>query len=313
MTMPYGIRGLTTASIALAIAMSTPSAAPQAQFTTQSELVVLHVRVTDRGGSYASGLTPDSFRVFEEGRPQNVRFFESADAPITVGLVIDSSGSMRNVRDRVIAAASEFVESSNPHDEIFALVFNDAVRPVLEETEPFTGDAGTLRRALADVFEPIGRTSLYDAIAGGLAYGARGARDRRALVVLSDGGDNASSTTFREAMTRVEASNAIIYTVALADPFGSDSDPKRLARFAETSGGQAFAPKDVHGVHQAFQQIARDIRHSYTIGYEPNRTDGRAGFRRITVEARAPGGRRLTVRTRTGYLALGPARRVGGR
>jgi Ca-activated chloride channel family protein len=295
------------AGIAIAIATTTLSAAPpQAQFTTRSELVVLHVRVTDRGGSDATGLTAGSFRILDEGQPQKIRFFESADAPITVGLVIDSSGSMRNVRDRVIAASSAFVESSNRDDEVFGLVFNDSVHSVLGASEPFTGDADALRQALADVFQPGGRTALYDAIAEGLAYGAHGARDRRALVVLSDGGDNASRITFGELMAQVQSSNAIIYAVALADPLDLDSSPKRLARLAETSGGKVFEPKDVDGVHRAFQQIARDLRHSYTIGYEPLRTDQRAGFRHIRVEARASDGRRLSARTRTGYLAQGP-------
>jgi VWFA-related protein len=294
------------AGIALAIATATLSAAPpRAQFATRSELVVLHVRVTDRGGSYATGLTADSFRIFEEGRGQEIHFFETADAPVTVGLVIDSSGSMRNVRDRVLAASSEFVASSNRDDEVFALVFNDSVHAVLDESGPFTGDAELLRKALGNVFQPDGRTALYDAIAEGLIYGAHGVRDRRVLVVLSDGGDNASRLTFKEVLTRVQSSNAIIYTVALADPVDLDSNPKRLARFAETSGGKAFEPTDVGGVHKAFQEIARDIRRSYTIGYEPKQTDQRTGFRHIRVEARAPDGRRLTVHTRTGYLAQG--------
>jgi VWFA-related protein len=104
-------------------------------------------------------------------------------------------------------------------------------------------------------------------------------------------------------MEQVESSNAIVYTVALADPFDLESDPKRLARFAETSGGRSFSPKDVAGIREAFQQIARDIRHSYTIGYEPRASARRAGFRHIRVEAYAPGGRKLDARTRTGYLA----------
>jgi Ca-activated chloride channel homolog len=304
--MSPSFRGFQLAGLVLACVVVTLSAAPpQAQFTTRSELVVLHVRVTDRGGSYATGLTADSFRVFEEGRLQDIRFFESADAPITVGLIIDSSGSMREVRDRVIAASAEFVESSNPDDEVFAIVFNESVHAVLDESAPFTGDAGTLRRALTNVFQPDGRTALYDAIANGLTYASHGSRDRRALVVLSDGGDNASGLTFGDVRKRVEASDAIVYGVAIVDPLDIDSDPKRLKRIAETSGGKAFAPKDVAGVHQAFAQIARDLRHSYTMGYEPNRADQRAGFRHISVEARAPDGRRLTVRTRTGYLAQG--------
>src|SRR5215475_10765335 len=164
--MSRSTRGLQVAGIALAIVAlayaTTPSAAPQAQFTARSELVVLNVRVTDRGGGYATGLTADSFRIFEEGQPQEVRFFESADAPITVGLIIDSSGSMREARDRVIAASAEFVETSNPNDEVFGIVFSDSVHPVLEASAPFTGDARTLRSALANVFQPDGQTSLYD-------------------------------------------------------------------------------------------------------------------------------------------------------
>jgi VWFA-related protein len=308
--MPPSIRGLHLAGISAVITFATLSASPpQAQFTARSELVVLNVRVTDRGGSYATGLTAGSFRIFEEGHPQEVRFFESADAPITVGLIIDSSGSMREARDRVIAASAEFVETSNPDDEVFGLVFSDSVHAVLDTSAPFTGDARTLRNALANVFQPDGQTALYDAIAAGLAYAAHGSRDRRALVVVSDGGDNASRINFGEIRKRVEASDAIIYTVALADPFDLDSDPKHLARIAETSGGKAFAPKDVAGVHQAFAQIVRDIRHSYTMGYEPTRTDQRPGFRRISVEARAPDGRRLTVHTRRGYVAQATAQR----
>jgi len=304
--MSTSTRGLQVAGIALAIVAladaTTPSAAPQARFTARSELVVLNVRVTDRGGSYATGLTADSFRIFEEGQPQEVRFFESADAPVTVGLIIDSSGSMREVRDRVIAASAEFVESSNPDDEVFALVFSDSVHAVLDASSPFTGNVDTLRNALTDVFQPDGRTALYDAIAEGLAYATHGSRDRRALVVVSDGGDNASRITFGEVKKRAEASDAIIYAVALADPFDLDSDPKRLKGIAEASGGKAFAPKNVAGVHQAFSEIVRDIRHSYTMGYEPSRTDQRAGFRRISVEARASDGRRLSVHTRRGYV-----------
>ncbi len=294
---------LIVAGLAVGAVAALTAALPRAQFSTRSELVVLHVRVADRGGSYATGLTPQAFRILEDGQPQDVRFFENMDAPVTIGLVIDSSGSMRNVRERVIAASAEFVASSNPDDEVFALVFNDSVHAVLNESEPFTGDAETLRTALSDVFEPAGRTALHDAISTALAYGARGARDRRAIVVLSDGGDNASKTKFSEVLAQVEASNAIVYTIALADPFDLESDPKRLAKLADVSGGRAFSPKDVAGVHDAFQQIARDIRHIYTIGYEPRGLGRKAGFRHIHVEAYAPGGRKLDVRTRTGYLA----------
>ncbi len=273
------------------------------RFTTESELVALHVMVKDRNGSYVTGLTADAFRVLEESQPQTISFFADEDAPVTIGLVIDSSGSMRNVRDRVIAASAAFVETSNPQDEVFALVFNDDVRPVLTASAPFTSDANTLRNALTSVFVPAGRTALYDAIADGLAYVAKGTRDRRVLVVLSDGGDNASSMTFAEVLTQVQASNTVTYAIALIDPFEADADSKRLKQLAETSGGTLFSPHSQADVARAFQQIAQDVRHGYTIGYVPSDTPRAPGVRRLRVEVRSPDGRRLVTRTRTGYLA----------
>ena len=171
-------------------------------FKTGSELVALHVTVKDRNGSPVTGLTANAFQVLEEGRRQTISVFGSEDAPVTIGLVIDSSGSMQGVRDRVIAAAAAFVETSNPEDEVFALVFNDEVRPVLAASAPFTSDATTLRKALTSTFVPAGRTALHDAIADGLSYIAKGTRDRRVLVVLSDGGDNASRATFADVLSQ---------------------------------------------------------------------------------------------------------------
>jgi len=303
-TLPHS----TVAAVAFAVAISlAPAQNQQPVFKAQSELVVLHVLVKDRGGSYVPGLTAEAFRVFEENRPQAIRFFATEDAPVTVGLVIDSSGSMAHVRDRVVAASAAFVDASNPLDEVFALVFNDDVRPVLTAAKPFTSDANTLRHALAEVFTPVGRTALYDAITDGLSYVARGTRERRVLVVLSDGGDNASQATFPGLLTQLQASNAVVYTVALVDPLGGESNPGRLRQLANTSGGAAFEPRNVAEVERAFQQIARDVRSSYTVGYEPASTGQRAGVHRIRVEVQSPDGRRLVTRSRTGYLAGQPA------
>jgi Ca-activated chloride channel homolog len=271
-------------------------------FSAKSELVVLHVLVKDSHGAYVGGLPADAFRVSEDQHPQPIKFFETEDAPITIGLLIDSSGSMQPVRDRVIAASVAFVDSSNPLDEVFALVFDDDVRAVLDPAAPFTGDPRVLRRALTDVFAPAGRTALFDAIDGGLRYVLKGSRERRALVVLSDGGDNASHTGFTGALISTQASNTVVYTVALVGAVDSEVDPRTLARFAETSGGAAFAPRDIAGVERAFQRIAQDIRHSYTIGYE-RANGGRPGFHRIHVDVRSPDGRKLLTRTREGYHA----------
>ena len=270
-------------------------------FTSESELVVLHVMVTDRGGGYVSGLHADAFRIFDETRPQTPKFFLSEDAPVTVGLILDSSGSMSPLRDRVIAAATEFVESSNPDDEVFALVFDDDVQPVLRK-EPFTSDPETLRRALSSAFRPAGRTSLYDAVVDGLHYAAKGSRDRRVLVVLSDGGDNSSSATLKDVTAAVQGSNTIVYAVALEDPLDPDSNPKKLRQLAEATGGEFFTPKNVIDVRRAFRKIARDIRHSYTIGFEPMNSSLHGGFHKLRVEVKSPDGRHFDVRARTGYL-----------
>jgi Ca-activated chloride channel family protein len=295
--MAAAVAALGLTSAALGSAQQPPT------FRAGSELVVLHVLVKDRSGAYVGGLPADAFRVFEGATPQPVRFFAAEDAPVTVGLLIDSSGSMGPARDRVIEASAAFVASSNPRDEVFAVVFDDTVRDVLGESEPFTSDPAELRRALAHAFQPAGRTSLYDAIDHGLRYVLQGSRERQALVVVSDGGDNASRTGFTGALTATQASNTAVYTVALVGPVDTDADPGRLARFAATSGGASFAPRDLAGVDRALQQIASDIRHSYTLGCEP--TDGRRvpGFHRLRVEVRAPDGRKLVTRTREGYHA----------
>jgi VWFA-related protein len=292
------------AAAALALAGATMGLAQQSPlFTSKSELVVLHVLVKDSSGAYVSGLPLDAFHVFEEKQEQAVRFFALEDAPVTVGLLIDNSGSMAPVRDRVIAASAAFVESSNPQDEVFALVFDDTVRAVFDAAAPFTSDAAVLRRALADVFVPAGRTALYDAVDRGLRYVREGSRPRQVLVVLSDGGDNASHAGFTGALISTQASNTAIYTVALVDPLDQESDPGHLAKFAKTSGGVAFAPGDISGVDRALQQIARDIRHSYTIGYEPPATRRPPGFHRLRVDVRSPDGRKFVTRTREGYHA----------
>jgi VWFA-related protein len=273
---------------------------PQPQFKTGSELVVLHVLVTDHSGAYVPGLDAKAFHLYDENRPQTPKFFLSEDAPVTVGLLIDSSGSMGHVRDRVIAAATEFVQSSNPDDEVFALVFNDEVQNVLGGN--FTSDPIVLQGALARAFQPIGRTALYDAVVAGLEYAAKGSHDRRVLVVLSDGGDNASIATLKDVVTRVQSSNTVIYSVALVDPNDYEANPGKLRQLSETSGGESFSPKDVLEVRKAFEKIARDVRHMYTIGFEPTNSAYHAGFHRVRVDVTDREGKRLTVKSRSGYL-----------
>lgn len=272
-------------------------------FSTNTDLVVLHVTVKDNKGTYLSGLSREQFGILEDGRPQTIRVFTSEDAPVTVGLLIDNSSSMWSTRERVIAAATSFAEASHPDDEMFALAFNERVRAALPPSAPFTSDSATLRAALTRAINARGRTALFDAVEAGLAYLAQGQFERKVLVVLSDGGDNASETTFDHVITKTQASNAVIYTVALVDPDQRGANPKVLKQIAEASGGEAFRPANARQVANVLLHIARDIRHTYTMGYVPTNTAHDGAFRRLRVIVESPDRRRLTVRTRGGYLA----------
>ena len=275
-------------------------------FAAESALVVLHVTVKDKQGRYISGLTREAFDVFEDGRPQTLSFFSAEDAPVTVGLVIDDSGSMHSNRDLLLAAATAFVERSNPRDQVFGLTFNETVRAALPPEAPFTNDARTLRQALSAAITTRGRTALYDAVSDGIEYLSAGEYERKVLVVVSDGGDNASETTFEHLLGQVRASNAVIHAVSVVDPVEPDTSPKRLRQLAEASGGLAFRPGDARQVSEVIEKVAVDIRSAYTLGYAPTNTaDG--GFRRIRAGVRAPGAKGVVVRTRAGYIA-GPPR-----
>ena len=271
-------------------------------FTAESALVVLHVTVRDKQGHYVGGLAKEAFDIFEDGRPQVVSFFTAEDAPVTVGLLVDSSGSMHHNRDLILAAAATFVERSNPHDEVFGLTFNDDVRPALPPGMQFTSDPEVLRQALADTVTTSGRTALYDAIADGIDYLASGQHERKVLVVVSDGGDNASETTFDRILTQVRASNVVVHSVGLVDPAEPDANPKRLRQLAEASGGISFRPGNANQVRDALERVALDIRSAYTLGYAPADTAA-GGFRRIRAGVRAPNARGIVVRTRAGYMS----------
>ena len=272
-------------------------------FSTASDLVVVHATIKDRDGAYVRGLTRDAFAILEDGRAQNAQLFTSEDAPVTVGLLIDSSGSMQPIRERVIAAAAAFAGASHPSDELFALGFNDSVTSALPPTAPFTSDVRVLQGALTSTIRAYGRTALFDAIAAGLEYLGRGRHERRVLVIVSDGGDNASRTTFDEVVAKTQTSNAVIYTVALVDAVERDSNPGLLKRIAQANGGEAFAPKNPDDIVEVLQRIAQDIRQTYTLGYVSTNNARDGAFRQIRLIVQSPDRRRLVVRTRSGYLA----------
>lgn len=272
-------------------------------FSTGSDLVVVHATIKDRGGAYVTGLTRNAFAILEDGRPQNAQLFTSEDAPVTVGLLIDSSGSMQPILKRVIATAAAFAEASRPSDELFALGFNDSVTPALPPTAPFTSNITVLQNALTNTIRAYERTALFDGIVAGLDYLGRGRHERRVLVIVSDGGDNASRTTFDQVVTKTQASNAVIYTVALVDSVDRDANPGLLRRIAQANGGEAFAPRNPDDIAEILQRIVQDIRHTYTLGYVSTNNAKDGAFRQIRLFVQSPDRRRLVVRTRSGYLA----------
>jgi VWFA-related protein len=264
-------------------------------------LVVLPVIVTDHKGMAVSGLSADSFQVFEDGRPQHIALFEPEDVPVTVGLVIDNSGSMRTKRAEVVAAALEFAGSSNPDDQMFVVNFNQTVSMGLPKEVPFTSDSRQLKSAITRI-PASGNTALYDGLATPLDHLKTGTANRKALIVISDGGDNASRLSFRDLLKRAEASNAQIYTLGVFDEHFSGDHPAVLKKLAKATGGKAYFPDSASQIVGLCQQIARDLRHQYTIGYHPINSDAGSQYRAIRVTARAAGDGRLHVYTRAGYL-----------
>ncbi len=271
------------------------------RISTDVDLVLLDVSVKQAKGGYASGLAKDNFQIYENGTRQTITEFASADIPVAVGLVFDDSGSMRTKRPDVITAGIIFVGASNPQDQIFVVNFNDKVRIGLPETVPFTDDIKLLRSALSrDV--PQGQTALYDAVALALQHLESGRREKKTLVVVSDGGDNVSTHSLKELMKLVQESRATIYTVGIFEPDDPDRNPQVLERIARVSGGESFLPKGLDEVVPICRQIAKDIRNRYTIGYIPDHGGSKSALRKIHVVATAPDRGKLVVRTRTSYL-----------
>ena len=268
-----------------------------------SELVVLPVVVSDKQGRYVSDLPGTQFTVLDNGRAVPVELFTSEDTPVTVGLIIDASGSMRPKIGEVIAASLRFARLSNPQDELFAVRFNDDVQDVMP-VPPFllAGDLAHLETAVNSI-RPDGRTALYDGLMDGLDHLATGSRPRKVLIVISDGGDNASDATLDQVLKRARDSNAAIYTIGIFDVDDMDKNPGVLKSLAQTTGGERFLPRSPGELLAACERIAREIRGGYTIGFVPPAHDG--AYHRVKVELAPIPGRKLNVRTRPGYFAAG--------
>jgi VWFA-related protein len=265
-------------------------------------MVVLHATVLDRRNALVSGLGEEDFQILEDGALQQMKHFSHEDVPVTVGLVIDNSGSMGHRRSEVIAAALAFARSSNPKDQMFVVNFNEKVSFALPDKTPFTSNVSQLEVALSRV-AASGQTALYDAIDAALNHLSKGDCDKKILVIVSDGGDNASKHKLEPVLAKAKRSDAIIYTIGIFDEQDDDRNPRVLKRFAEATGGETFLPKTVKEVVPICERIARDIRSQYTLAYVPTNKSQDGSYRVVQVRAGAAGQSRLSVRTRGGYFA----------
>jgi VWFA-related protein len=273
-------------------------------FRADTRLVVLHTTVVDRNGHLVTTLPREDFSVFENGVQQQIKVFRREDLPVSMGLIVDNSGSMRDKRAKVEAASLALVKDSNPEDEVFVVNFNDEAFLDLPHGRDFTNDVKEMQEALTRI-DSRGGTAMRDAIRMSIDHLKEKARkDKKVLVVVTDGNDNSSVITLESLVRAAQQSEVLIYSVGLL----SDEERREAKRaqraleaLGEATGGETFFPKDVSEVDRIAHQVARDIRSQYTIEYSPTDTAMDGTFRQIKVAVNAPG--HLTARTRNGYYA----------
>jgi len=297
---------LTAAALACGFAWARlmESAEDDHLFTITSDVqrVLLDVAVKNRQGAYVAGLNKQDFRIFENGRPEPVTDFANLDSPVTIGLVLDDSGSMRDKRPEVITAGLAFAKESNPHDEFFVINFNDHISFGLRPGIDFTDNVTTLRTALY-MGRSVGQTALYDAMIEGIKHLRKGRQTKKTLIVVSDGGDNVSRSTQRDVIQLLRATEATIYTIGLFGPDDSERNPGVLQKFAHVSGGEFYNPATPAEMIPVFHKIAKDIRSRYLVGFapDPHLDPAKYSTRSIRVTVAAPGRQKLVVHSRTSY------------
>ena len=302
--VPFGVVRALAANASSVTGETSPVRSGDDQYTIRMEVnrVMLHATVENRKGVELSDLPQNAFQVFEDHVPQQIKSFIHEDMPVTVGLVVDNSGSMLPKRADVTAAALAFARSSNPNDEMFVVNFNDKASFGLPSEMPFTDQPVQLEFALSRT-RVEGKTALYDAITAALDHLKLAHRNKKVLIVITDGGDNASSHTLDAVAAMAVRSDAIIYTIGLFDEVDPDRNPNALKRLARSTGGEAFLPELLQDVLPVCQHIAHDIRTQYAITYVPTNQKQDGKYREIQLRVKAGGHRRLSVRTRPGYYA----------
>jgi VWFA-related protein len=285
-------------TLAVLLLLPIGAVAQQPPFRAETRLVVLHATVTNKRGELVTSLDQREFIVLENGKPQPITLFRRDDIPISLGLLIDNSGSMRTLRSKVEAAALAFARASNPDDEIFVINFADKVHLDV----PMTGDVGVLEAGIARV-DSIGGTSLRDAVDAAERYlDEHATRDRRVLLVITDGKDNASITSAERIRQHAERSQTTIDAIGLFNERDAGATGRReLTEMTERTGGVVYFPASVEQVESVAVDLARQIRNQYTIAYAPRNQALDGTYR--TIEVKATGSDRYTVHTRPGYRA----------
>lgn len=284
--------------------------AGQFVFRKQVEEVILHAVVVDRQNNLISNLSQSGFQVFEDGKEQQITSFHQEHVPVALGILIDNSGSMRPKRDAVNQAAINLIRTSNPQDEIFVVNFGENY--YLDQD--FTSDVGKLQNALEKI-ETRGSTALYDAVVASAAHmKQQSALQKRALLVVTDGEDNASQETLEEAVQQLQQKDGpVVYVIALPNTMRHENSSVRsLQTLSQSTGGTAYFPTDVQEVDSITRTVASAIRSQYVIGYKSSNTSTGHSYHGIDVEAYDPSHRRLQVRTRTGYYSDALAGSSGG-
>jgi Ca-activated chloride channel family protein len=269
-------------------------------FTSETNWVILPVSVSDKNGKLVTDLQQKSFKVFENGIEQPIKLFRHEDVPISLGIVVDNSGSMKEKRQKVEIASLDLVKASNPHDEVFIVNFNDEAYLDV----PFTNDIKVMEQGVARI-DSRGGTAMRDAIGMSIDYlKAEGKNHKKVLLVVTDGNDNASSLGLERLVDRARQSEILIYSIGLLDEEErreAKSAKRALNALTHESGGLAFYPKGVAEVDAIALQVAHEIRNQYTIAYSPLIEAKDGSFRQIKVVVSGPG--HPQVRTRTGYYA----------
>jgi Ca-activated chloride channel homolog len=276
-----------------------PEKVPEATFRVGMDLVQLNISVFDASGKIIKGLPQSAFTVYENNVKQEPSVFRQEDVPVSLGLLIDSSASMGNKKDRVASAALAMVKASNPDDEVFTINFNEEA----DIAQDFTSDANLLEKSLRNL-RPKGETAMRDAVLLGIDHlRMKAKRDKKVLVIITDGEDNSSISTQQRVIEASHQSNTIVYAIGLLGEERPDSAARAKAQLEAltiATGGRSWFLADVNAIAAVTPEIAHEIRNQYVLGYTSSDPTKDGKFRSIRVEVNVPG---ATVRTRSGYYA----------